>query len=204
LRLVRLGRIDRRRQIIEAVGNIVAVKGRDGVTIDAIAEEVGVTEGAIYRHFKNKEQIILGLIEDVERALLAEVNSSIHEDSSALDNLGRILTTLLDSSDETAVQRRIVSFTIIADALGEDALPIKVRVFELLSNYLQAIRGVLEQGINEGIVRPDLDLEAVANTFLGLVQSTITLWALSERQFSLEARGAQVWDLCLRGISTEV
>ena len=60
----------RRRQIIDAARDLITSKGMESVTIDAIAEAVGVTEGAIYRHFQSKREILSMLIDNIEESLM--------------------------------------------------------------------------------------------------------------------------------------
>ena len=54
----------RRQQIIEAARGLITNRGMDAVTMDAIAEAVGLSEGAIYRHFSSKHQILLQAFAD--------------------------------------------------------------------------------------------------------------------------------------------
>jgi AcrR family transcriptional regulator len=56
----------------------------EAVTIDAIAETVGFSEAAIYRHFSSKQQILLKLISDLEHDLLACVASAQTTEPNAL------------------------------------------------------------------------------------------------------------------------
>ena len=47
-------------EIIEAAGRILTVSGISGLTIKNLANEMKFSESAIYRHFKSKEEIIIG------------------------------------------------------------------------------------------------------------------------------------------------
>src|SRR5215510_7891684 len=48
---------ERQRQIVEIALDLVAARGADSVSIQAIADELGVTQPAVFRHFPNKEAI---------------------------------------------------------------------------------------------------------------------------------------------------
>ena len=61
---------ERQLQIIEATQNLITSKGMEFVTIDAIAEKVGLTEGAIYKHFRSKREILTLLIDSIEQNLM--------------------------------------------------------------------------------------------------------------------------------------
>ena len=50
-------------EIIKASGYIISKFGLKELTIKNIAKHLGITEPAIYRHFENKEKIILGVLD---------------------------------------------------------------------------------------------------------------------------------------------
>ena len=54
---------DRQKEIIEVSLNLIAGKGIQGLTIKNISKEIGISEPAIYRHYENKIQILIALLE---------------------------------------------------------------------------------------------------------------------------------------------
>ena len=196
--MARQSTLVRQHQIIEAVRGLITTKGMESVTIDAIAEEVGLTEGAIYRHFTSKHQILSLLIDDIEENLVNTLRNATVEGASALKNLERILEAHLSDVEG----HRAASFIVITEAMGFDGTGLSPRVSLMLTHYLDFIRGVLENGIQEGSVRADVGVDAAATAFLGLVQSTATLWALNGYSSPLAERRAQMWDLYKRGVAS--
>ena len=186
----------RQHQIMEAARNLIAAKGMDGVTMDAIAEEVGLTEGAIYRHFTSKHQILSLLVDDIESNLLDTVRSAQTNGASAVDSLEHILEAHLSDVEG----RRAVSFIVIAEAMGFDGTRLSHRVALMFTHYLELIQAVLDRGIREGSVRPDVNANAAATTFFGLIESTATLWALNGYSGQLAEFRSQMWDIYKRGI----
>ena len=186
----------RQHQIIEAARNLIAAKGMDGVTIDAIAEEVGLTEGAIYRHFTSKHQILSLLVEDIERNLLDTVESAQTEGASAVDSLEHILEAHLSDVEG----HRAVSFVVIAEAMGFDGTTLAPKVSLMFTRYLELIQAVLDRGIREGSIRPDINANAAATTFFGLIQSTATLWALNGYAGQLAEFRSDMWDIYRKGV----
>ena len=186
----------RQHQIMEAARNLIAAKGMDGVTMDAIAEEVGLTEGAIYRHFTSKHQILSLLVDDIESNLLDTVRNAQTNGASAVDSLEHILEAHLSDVEG----RRAVSFIVIAEAMGFDGTRLSQRVALMFTHYLELIQAVLDRGIIEGSVRPDVNANAAATTFFGLIESTATLWALNGYSGQLAEFRSQMWDIYKRGI----
>ena len=186
----------RQHQIIEAARNLIAAKGMNGVTIDAIAEEVGLTEGAIYRHFASKHQILSLLVDDIERNLLDTVESAQTEGASAVDSLEHILEAHLSDVEG----HRAVSFVVIAEAMGFDGTTLAPKVSLMFTRYLELIQAVLDRGIREGSIRPDINVNAAATTFFGLIQSTATLWALNGYAGQLAEFRSDMWDIYRKGV----
>ena len=196
-KIARQSTVVRKHQIIEAVINLITVKGMDHVTIDAIAEQVGLTEGAIYRHFASKHQILMLLVDDIEQNLIRKVADSQVEGESALKNLEHVLEAHLDDVED----RRATSFIIIAEAMSFDGIGLAHRVAQMLLNYLGVVQDVIRQGVSEGSMREDLDVSAAATAFLGLVQSAATLWALNDYSHSLTEQRVNMWGIYRRGVA---
>jgi len=59
------GKRDRTRaRLIEAAAQIIGEKGYDQTTLEEVAERAGMTRGAIYGNFKNREELILAVVGD--------------------------------------------------------------------------------------------------------------------------------------------
>jgi TetR/AcrR family transcriptional repressor of bet genes len=59
----------RRAQIVQAMSSVMARSGYDGATVNAVAEEAGLTPGLVHYHFKSKLEILLSLITNLENAV---------------------------------------------------------------------------------------------------------------------------------------
>ncbi len=84
-----------REKILEVALRLFSKKGFKETTIKDIAKEVGITEGAIYRHFTSKEEIINSLLEEITQELRQELFESIERGESDEERLNNIIDTLL-------------------------------------------------------------------------------------------------------------
>jgi len=188
----------RKHQIIEAAKTLITATGMESVTIDAIAEEVGLTEGAIYRHFTSKHQILSLLIDDIEEKLLKTLSSAQVPGESALENLERMLEAHLSNVEG----QRAASFIVITQAMGFDGTGLSDRASSMFTHYLEFVKGILDSGVKEGSIRGDIDTDAAATSFLAMIQCTATLWALNDYSSPLAERRAQMWEIYKRGIAS--
>jgi len=68
----RLDTVTRKEQIKEAVLEIISTEGIGKLSIRNLASKIGVTEGALFRHFSSKKEIMLSILDDVKKELLSE------------------------------------------------------------------------------------------------------------------------------------
>ena len=66
----------RRKQIVETLRKIIIKYGSEHVTVQKLAEEIGVSPGALYRHFKSKREILLFLVDDIEENLNGDIEKA--------------------------------------------------------------------------------------------------------------------------------
>ncbi len=187
-------------QIMEAVTRLITRSGLESVTIKDIAREVGVTEGAVYRHFVSKQQILSYLIYQVGEFLLETVSDAESAESSALENLERIFRLQLrDIEDYWGL-----ALIVVAGAVAFEDADLRPQVSSVLNEYVDRIKTILQQGVVERSLRAELDVNAAANTFFGMVQGLAGFWVLSETAWQPSEQGDQVWEIYKRGVANGV
>ena len=187
----------RKQQIIEAARRLITDKGMEAVTIDAIAETVGFSEAAIYRHFSSKQQILHQLISDLEHDLLACVASAQTTEPNAL----RVLECILEAHLADVEGSRGVSFIVVAGAMSFEGIGLSHRIREMLDRYIESIKEVMRRGVGEGEFHKNLNVDAAAFTFLGMIQSTATIWALNDYSWSLDQWRNQILEIYKKGVT---
>jgi AcrR family transcriptional regulator len=81
--------VSREQQILEAAEKLFSERSFDGVGVDAIGKEAGVTGSAIYRHFSNKEEILAVLFDQATDALLIRIGEPAGDPRAELARLIR-------------------------------------------------------------------------------------------------------------------
>jgi AcrR family transcriptional regulator len=83
----------RQEQILDRTVELVAKDGLGNLTMKKIAQRVGFSEAAIYRHFATKQRLLLGLMDRLERLLLDPIRAiAADAGTPPADRLSRILT----------------------------------------------------------------------------------------------------------------
>jgi AcrR family transcriptional regulator len=188
----------RRQQIVDASRRIIARNGMEALTIREIAKEVGISEGNIYRHFTSKKDLLMLLIDDIEKTLLAAIDKAIAEKKRPLAMLENVLKAHLSYVE----QRRGLSLIVISETLRLPDKDLRRRMFDGVQHYLARIEQILAKGVELGQVRQDIDLSTAALNFFALIHTTVTLWALSNSGFALAKRNKVLWNSYLTSINT--
>ncbi|MFW6103697.1 MAG: TetR/AcrR family transcriptional regulator, partial [Bacteroidota bacterium] len=143
----------RQEQIIDKAIRLIDQKGIQGLTIKNLAKETGVTEGAIYRHFENKKQIlcaILGMFREKMKAFQASARSA---DKTAY---GKIQVTLNNFGQFFEANPAIVS-VLFAEEIFQNDNELSEKVAELIKENQEFMLSLIQEGKSNGELRQDLD-----------------------------------------------
>jgi AcrR family transcriptional regulator len=182
----------RQQQIAEAARKVLFDCGSQNLTVKKIAAEVGISDAALYRHFKSKKDIIYFLLAHIEEALLTDILRSREDHGSlALDAIESTIRRHFSAID----RRKGVYFQVIAEiiSLGDKRLNKKALV--TISKYIDGLRDLLAEGVKRGDIRNDIDLDAAAKLLFGLVQGVVNLWTLHDKSFSLSDTYTSLWQV---------
>jgi TetR/AcrR family fatty acid metabolism transcriptional regulator len=185
----------RREQIIDASRRLIVKYGSEHVTVRRIAAEIGISEGALYRHFTSKKEVLLFLIRHIEENLIGDFGKR-----SLTKNILGTLEDILRNHLSSVEQRRGISFLVIAEIISLGDKELNKRVLEVLSKYISNVKKLLLEGIKAGEIRKDINPEMVATSFFGTMQGLITVWALNNYNFALEKKFTALWDLFQKAI----
>jgi AcrR family transcriptional regulator len=179
----------RQKQIVSAARRLIVKYGSEHVTVRRMAKEIGVSEGAIYRHFRSKRDILSFLIDDIEETLIGDIKKNTNKDSATLTVLENIIIDHISSIQ----QRKGVSFQVIAEIISLGDKMLNKKIYNVIERYIELIKNILESGIEKGYIRKDADLDSASLLFFSMTQGLVNLWALSHYGFDLQLKYKSVW-----------
>ncbi len=192
--------IVRRRQIVSAARKLIVKYGSEHVTVRRIAKEIGVSEGAIYRHFKSKSEILSFLVDEIEDILMANVGGNDSTKTGSLNAI-EVLEHIVRHHVSSVEQRSGISFQVIAEIVSFGDKKLNRKIYDVIDEYIGRIKAILEDGVMAGVIRQDVDLDATATLFFGAIQGLVNLWALSNYSFKLEQRYAPIFSFFREAIT---
>lgn len=192
----RLSAEARQEEIIKAAVELAGERGVDSVTTQDMADVVGITQGAIFRHFSSKDMIWLGVIHWVRGRLMSVLDMAADQGSDPLDSLEKMFFAHLGFVDKVPAIPKLV-FT---DQLLKKNPRIRELIRSILADYEARVTALLVQSKAQNLVRPDLDEHAAAVMFTGIIQGLVMRVSIIEARKSLVAEGALVYPIFLHGI----
>jgi len=184
-------------RILEAATKVFAKKGFYNSTIADVSKAAEVAEGTIYLYFKNKDDLLISIFEHSIDLFIQVVRPELETETDPKKKLKRFLSLHLQ-----LVQKNPALAQVLQIELRQSSKFMKEYEGGKFSEYLNLVRGILEEGQEEGIFRKDIDPRILRRAIFGAVDELALEWLLMpKKKYSLESGAEQVGDLFIRGIS---
>lgn len=181
--------------ILEAALKVIAENGFHGSQISKIAKEAGIADGTVYLYFKNKEDILISLLQQRLGNLVNMFNNSVRETNSADEAIRKICEIHF-----TELEQNVNLAYVTQIELRQSSLELRKAIGLAVKPYIQLIEQILEQGIQEKSFRPDLDVKVTRLLLFGGMDEVVTSWLIAGRKYSLIAQVDKTVEFFLKGL----
>src|SRR6185369_7500752 len=153
-----------RKELMAIAIDCFARYGSQGTTIDRIASAAGVTKGALYYHFRDKEELLFEAVKDQTAAFEERVVGSVSpvtDPAAALQEIARVCVQIATRNN----LRRFI-LTLMVEAL--DTNPRLSQAFrDILRRFRSYLAGIVRLGQEQGVFRSDVEASRAAQLFAG-------------------------------------
>jgi TetR/AcrR family transcriptional regulator, fatty acid metabolism regulator protein len=182
--------------ILRAAIKVFARGGFFNSKVADVAREAGVADGTVYLYFKNKDDILVSIFNHVTEQALANARAILVEIHDPVEKLRRIVEGHLDmyarDRDLAVVfQVELRSSTKFMEQFSATKV----------TEYLDIIGSVIEEGQRTQKFRSDLKTKVTAKILFGAIDEMVTNWVLTHKRNSLMATAEPVIDIFLNGVS---
>ena len=188
---------DRQIEIMEAATSRIDQFGIQELTIKNLAADIGLSEAALYRHFKSKNDIMLGLLTYFIFEMKERIATIISiEDSKPSEQLKEIFASQL----KTFLMKPAIVSVIFSEGIFQfnEELSEKVSsMMELMQTYIDAI---IKKGQDEGTYRELIGSSTISTIIMGSMRMTVLKWKLSGHKSNLIKDGNTVLNGLLKMI----
>lgn len=167
---------NRKAQILQSLAVMLETHHGQRITTAKLAEKVGVSEAALYRHFPSKARMFEGLIEFIEETLFSRINKIVDEEKDTGSRCQLILHLILGFAEKNPGITRILN----GDALQGEQERLRTRIAQLFERLETQLRQILrERKLREGKALP-ADETLIANILICYVDGRINQFVRSE------------------------
>lgn len=186
----------RKQEILETLAVMLEQSPGTRITTAALAEQVGVSEAALYRHFPSKTKMFEGLIEFIEDTLFTRIAIIIKEQQSALVQCERILALLLGFAEKNPGITRLMT----GDVLTGETERLRTRVGQLFDRLETQLKQILREAeLREG-KRTQIPVASAANLMMAAAEGRLSQFVRSEFKRVPTAGWQQQWQVLTHGL----
>ncbi len=188
----------RQLEIVNVAMRLIAEKGIQNLTIKNLSGEIGISEPAIYRHFKNKQEILLNIVAAFEVASLAAL-ARIKE--KELGPLGKLEAFVMSRYEVCAADHDLARVMFSEENFQNDP-ELSRRILRMMHSHRTLIDGIVVEAQESGVVRSDIESDSLFRIVFGPVRLLIKQWCLNGCAFSIIDEGRRLWEAEKRLITT--
>ncbi len=187
---------ERRAVTIETVIILAASQNPSQITTAAIAQHMGVTQGALFRHFSSKEEIWCGVMQWVAERLLARIDRSVQGIASPLERM----RAMFMSHVSFVVEHPGVPRIMFAELQRAELTPTKQAALALIHRYKERLLRLISEGKTQGELSTTVDDGAAATLFIGTIQGLIVQSLLAGDMGQIRHDAERVFAIYRRGL----
>jgi AcrR family transcriptional regulator len=155
-----------RRDLMDIAIDCFARFGFHATSIDRIAKAAGLTKGAIYYHFKDKEELLFEAVKNRVSQFERRVSGDLAPLQDAVAALRHVTEVCLEHATVSNHRRFIV--TLMVEALDTNAR-LSAQFRKMMHRFRAFLRGIIEFGQQQGTFRADINAVTAAGVYAGAV-----------------------------------
>jgi TetR/AcrR family acrAB operon transcriptional repressor len=189
-----------REQLLKKALTVFSKKGYASTTLENIAREADVTRGAIYHHFGGKTELYNTLIREYADRGNQIMQQAVSEGGTLLDILRRLFVRQLEAIEDNREMRALMELYLFKTGLAPELEEGRLQQIDSGVGLIEMLAGIMSQGMEQGLLRSDVDPKEMARAYLAFQNGLINLWLTAPEQFSLKASAESFADVLFAGI----
>lgn len=187
---------ERKNQILQTLAQMLEGPAAERITTAALAARIGVSEAALYRHFKGKADMFAALIDFVEQTVFSLINKISSEEKSGLRQTEAMISMLLGFAQKNRGMTRV----LIGDALVTEDESLQARINQIHDRLEAALKQSLRFAVTQQEITGEADLAAQANLLMSFVAGRWHQYAKSGFRRDPAEFWQQQWKQLMEGV----
>lgn len=189
----------RRADTVHALITLAGEHNPTDITTAAVAKRMGLTQGALFRHFPSKDAILQAVMEWVTDRLMARVDKASQTTSSAIDALEAVFMTHIEFvSKHPGVPRMLMG-----ELQRSEDTATKRMVRTMIRGYRERLIRLMKEGKRQGHLDSKLDTRAASTLFIGTIQGLVLQSLLTGNVERIRSEAPGAFAIFRRGIERD-
>jgi AcrR family transcriptional regulator len=184
---------ERQQEIITAAGRILTESGIHGLTIKNLAKEMKFSESAVYRHFKSKEEIIIGMLNFLAENMDQRFKSALLDEGSIEDRFRALFESQLNFFN----QHSYFTVAVFSDGLLEESKNINQAINRIMQVMMKYLSPVVLQGQQGGVFTKAIATEDLMHVVMGSLRLLMYKWRTANFEFDILHNGKNMVETTL-------
>lgn len=189
----------RKNAILDAALVLFSEKDFHEVTVDEIADHVGLSKGTLYLYFENKEHLFLSIVKEKTELLLFRIREAIQGNEPYLTRLERLIRSWLGFFEEHRPYFKILHSEKSRIRIGNQDL-IREHMMSSFRDYEMVLRGFILEGTKKHIFR-EMNPDVIVKGLRGLLNSFTFQCVFFDSEGDLKEETPVLLDLFLHGVN---
>lgn len=179
----------RKAQIVKTAMDIIAEDGSGNLVMLEIAKRIGVTDAALYKHFKTKNDMLIFMLEKIEGLMI----KNLIEHANKYSNPKKKLRSILSYQLHFIQKNRSIPRILFSESMQFKDLGVRTKVRSIIVKYKNYVEELLRLTDLSNKNKSKINYDAVATIFIGMIQCTVVSWTLSNYSFKLNSKEEVLW-----------
>jgi AcrR family transcriptional regulator len=182
-------------KIIQAMRSLLEKRTFESLTIADIAVTAGVTEGLIYKYFKDKRDLLHHVLREHYEQFLVQIDRDLQGIDGALNKLRKIIW----SSIERYANHRVFARIILLEVRNSEEY-FTSEAYSLVRQFNHLIIDIIKEGVAAGEIRSDLPPAYIRNAIFGTIEHACLNRAIFNEIVDTGEAARIITDLLFSGI----
>ncbi len=179
---------DRQQEIIKVSLELISESGIQSLTIKNLAKRIGFAESAIYRHYDNKIQILIGILDlfkqSSESLFSGQLNVNAHTTVKIEQLFMNHFRKFSDNPSLVAV--------IFSEEIFRNEIELTEKVKGIMNKTVKTLETIIEAGQKKGEIRDDIAPTHLSVMIMGSLRMFVKQWQMSNYNFDLIEKGSEL------------
>ena len=177
---------ERQLEIIRTAIQLIAQKGIQGLTLKNLAREIGISEPAIYRHYENKIEILVSILDYFLERTMGIFSEEVLKKGEAIEKIERIFKAHFEVFSATPALVAV----IFSEEIFRNEPILTERVKWIMDRNSQAIATIIEDGKARGQLDAQADTRHLTIIIMGSLRLLVKQWQMADFSFDLRSSGS--------------